>query len=189
MQGNKTPSKYIVEIKSEDQFDLDVLKSTEPVIVDFYADWCGPCRQLGPLLEKLANEQKTFKLAKVNVDNLPNIADNYKSEGVPHVVLIHQGKLIMEFSGVDVMALREMLEKIKTLLKSQPFSGAGTVLDSSEQSEEKGMSDDNISQLIKKLPNEPCEGSENSFNIMIKYNDSVHSRRFSGDDTIGNIRL
>jgi thioredoxin len=114
MHEGKT-SKYIVEIKSEDQFDKEVLKASEPVIVDFYADWCGPCKQLGPMLDKMANDQKTFKLAKVNVDNLSTLAEKYESEGIPHVVLIYKGKMIMEFTGIDTNALREMVDKTRTL--------------------------------------------------------------------------
>ena len=187
MIGNK--SNFIVEIQSEEHFDKEALKAAEPVIVDFYADWCGPCKKLGPILEKNANEYKTFKLVKVNIDKLSQLADRYEGEGIPHIVLLHGGEKIMEFVGIDMNALTEMLEKTKTLSKSKPFSGTGYVLDSTSVIQNKEISAEVSNEMIKKIPAEPMEGAENSYNIVLKFNDSAYSRRFSGDDTIEVIKL
>ncbi len=108
-------SKNSYSISSKENFKKDVIDNPEPVIVDFYADWCGPCKKLGPILEKACEMNKTFKLAKVSVDTNQDIADEYEVSGIPHVILFFGGKEIMSFTGVDLTKLKEMIEKTQTL--------------------------------------------------------------------------
>jgi len=183
-------SSKIINISTENEFNKEVLNSQEPVIVDFYADWCEPCKKLTPKLEDALSNQKCFKLAKVNVDNNKELSQNYKVSGIPHVILFFQGKQVMEIVGLHLKKLEEMIQKCKNLAKPK-FSGTGFVIDQSSQNlqQDQDLPEEIFIEIISTLPPEPSDNDENSFNIIIKYNDTSLQRRFNADDSIEIIKL
>jgi len=92
-------------------FKATVLQSPVPVLVDFYADWCGPCRSLAPTLERLAAEfAGRLRVVKVNIDTAPALADMYRVSSIPTLVAFSQGTEIGRATGlVPEQALRESL--------------------------------------------------------------------------------
>lgn len=89
----------IFNIQDAKDFESKVIKSKDPVIVDFYADWCGPCRLLAPKLETRIGQEKNVHLAKVNVDNLDELAAQHQVSTIPHVVAYKDGKQVDKFIG------------------------------------------------------------------------------------------
>jgi len=80
---------------SDDTFDKDVLKNDKSVLVDFYADWCGPCKMVAPILEEISNEMKDkLVIAKHNIDDNPNVPTRYGVRGIPTMLLFKDGKLV-----------------------------------------------------------------------------------------------
>ena len=75
-----------------DNFETEVLKSDVPVLVDFYADWCGPCKMLAPLLEQFAQEHPQVKVCKINVDDQADLAMDYDVRSIPTLVVFKDGK-------------------------------------------------------------------------------------------------
>ena len=79
---------------TDENFEVEVLNAGKPVLVDFWAEWCGPCKQIGPTLEEISNEmQKDIVVAKHNIDNEPNTPTKYGVRGIPTMLIFSEGKL------------------------------------------------------------------------------------------------
>ncbi|HLE11566.1 MAG: thioredoxin [Bdellovibrionales bacterium RIFOXYD12_FULL_39_22] len=98
----------------QNDFDEKVLKSKKPVLVDFWAEWCGPCRQLGPVLEEISKEiQDKAEIVKLNVDENPEIAQKFQIRGIPTMMFFKDGKLQKTIVGVQPKS--EIIKSLKEL--------------------------------------------------------------------------
>lgn len=87
-------------------------KSDKPVLVDFYADWCGPCRMVAPIVEEIAEENPQYAIAKVNVDAEPELASRFGVFSIPTLVVLKDGKVVDQLVGAQPKArILAMLEK------------------------------------------------------------------------------
>ena len=100
-------------VLTEANFADEVLKSELPVLVDFWAEWCGPCKMLAPTLEELAAEYKgRAKIGKLNVDQNPAVAEKYGIQSIPTLILFHGGEIAEQAVGAKSKSyLIEMLSK------------------------------------------------------------------------------
>ena len=86
---------------TKDNFEAEVLKSDVPVLVDFWATWCGPCQMMGPVIEELAKDVTTAKIGKLNVDEHPEIAQQYDIMSIPTIKVFKAGQIVKEYVGVQ----------------------------------------------------------------------------------------
>ena len=102
-----------VQTYTDTNFDADVLKAGQPVLVDFWAEWCGPCRAMEPSINALATDYVgKVSVGKLNVDDNPSITMRYMVRGIPTVMLFKGGEIVDQVVGlVDKGALKQMVDK------------------------------------------------------------------------------
>lgn len=107
---------------SDANFEKTVIKSTIPVIVDFWAPWCGPCKMVAPILDKLASEyDERLLIAKVNTDDNPEWAGKYGVQGIPTMLFIANGKIIhRQVGALPEAILRDAVGQFLEIVEAQP---------------------------------------------------------------------
>lgn len=84
---------------TKDNFEEKVLNSEKTVLLDFWAEWCGPCRMVGPIIEEIANDKPEIAVGKVNVDEEPELAAAFRVESIPLLVAVKNGKIVNQIVG------------------------------------------------------------------------------------------
>ena len=174
-------SKNIIEFSPNHSFDKEVIEAskTSPVMVDFFATWCGPCKKLSPLLEDAANKYG-FKLVVVDVDKNNDLSETYNISSIPHVFCFHKGSKVMDFKGYDTNSLEKMVYYISKNINK--FAGKGIAVGGGEVPKAK-----NCEIKTGDIPEEPPE-SDDTYEISFRYNNEVFSRRFLCVNTIGQLK-
>lgn len=103
----------MVKTVTADTFEAEVLKSEKPVLVDFYADWCGPCKMTAPVLEKLSETIPQIEFAKINVDDAQELAQEYQVMSIPNLVVFKGGEPVNRAVGQQNLAsIKALIEKV-----------------------------------------------------------------------------
>lgn len=99
---------------TDENFDAEVLQADQPVLVDFWAPWCGPCRQIAPMIDELANENSDVKIGKINIDDNPGAAQRFQVSSIPTLLVFKGGQVSETFVGVRPKAqLQQALDSAK----------------------------------------------------------------------------
>ena len=84
---------------TRNNFQNEIINSDKPVLLDFWAPWCGPCRMVGPILEEIAGERSDIKIGKINVDEQPELASQFHVMSIPTLIVIKDGKIVNQSMG------------------------------------------------------------------------------------------
>lgn len=84
---------------NKDNFHKEVLNSDKPVLLDFFASWCGPCRMVGPILDEIAEEREDIKVCKINIDEQPELASRYRIMTIPTLMVLKDGQIVEQSVG------------------------------------------------------------------------------------------
>lgn len=98
---------------TKDNFDQEVLQSNQPVLVDFWASWCGPCRMLSPIVDQVAEEQTEIKVGKINVDEQQELAERFRIMTIPTLIVFKNGEKAA--SSVGVQAKQDIIAMIESV--------------------------------------------------------------------------
>jgi thioredoxin 1 len=89
---------------NKNNFNDEVLRSDKPVLLDFWASWCGPCRMVGPILDEIAEEREDIKVCKINVDEEPELASEYRIMSIPSLMVMKDGQIVSQSVGAKPKA-------------------------------------------------------------------------------------
>ena len=102
-----------VQSIKDDAFESEVVNSSIPVLIDFWAEWCGPCKEIGPILEEISNEMgNKIKIIKINIDENPNIPSQYGIQSIPTLIIFNKGEPIATKIGSSIKT--ELISWINT---------------------------------------------------------------------------
>ena len=94
---------------TKENFNQEVMHADKPVLLDFWASWCGPCRMVSPIVDQIASERTDIKVGKVNVDEQPELAGAFNVSGIPTLMVMKDGKLVKQMVGARPKAMIESM--------------------------------------------------------------------------------
>ncbi len=94
---------------TKENFGQEVMNADKPVLLDFWAGWCGPCRMVSPVVDEIASERSDIKVGKINVDEQPELAGMYRVSGIPTLMVVRDGKVVRQMVGARPRAMIESM--------------------------------------------------------------------------------
>jgi len=113
---------------TNENFAREVMESDVPVLLDFWAEWCGPCRMIGPIVDEIAEEQQAFKVGKINVNNVPELAERFGVMSIPLLVVVNGGKVVAQSEGYRPNQKELILDMLAPFTKASKAIGTASTV-------------------------------------------------------------